>query len=473
MVAWVFLIQGCAGPDVNFGSVAVSSNASASYMDSNGIQKSSERIARKQQLIDVQTNRRERVFFGGVSVFGNGLEAKDLPICSALRDDLQNELLGRLKNLTPANFEIANLGSGFNESLTSHDGLFMVLSLVGENAQTDKILQGKIRGQVSIFGQLMFLDAKRENQLVASYPLGIFESDLFDSPPSHSQLTELAKMGMVGSKNSDPSKAVSICDQVEGLLKNQAVAPRAIFAPIEVSPITFSLASEEVQTPDGNIMISNDQLTKWSDELSARFSGYLGTGSGLAINPYLPGGERRMGNNRVTQYASRTFAMRRGNAGDILAKLPVPSLLINFEVTSMFVKLDDKKSDAYTKIVDYCFTGILVAKRPLTGEVICELPIEFPVVHSKGLPRQLVKVYQGLVEKTYSTDMLSSHPNHGAILAEKLDLILNQIAREIAFPEEDIASRFGKLRGDVKLNAFLFNAAQQQLYSLNKLKKSP
>jgi hypothetical protein len=465
LFALLCIVPGCVGPSAHFDASTMRSNTSATYMNSSAIQASGERIAKKQEKIDRKLNRHEMVSWSGVAVFGSGLEGQDLPICSQLKNDFQTTLVNRLKKLTPANFELKNLGTGMGDSEALKTGLSMVLALVSESVSQDIVLGGRLRGQISIFGQLMFLDAQNGNQLVSSYPVAVVESDLFDTQPTESQFAELAKIGLYGAPRLADGRAVSLCDQIEDLLVKDAVAPKAVLLPIEVGRVTFASACREPAIPQGATSISDNQLAMWSDELACRFAGYLGTGSGLPVNPYLPGGNRRLDKDRLTAYATRSFSMRKGDSDLIQAQLPTPRFVLNLEITCLHATLNEKESDMFTKKVDYGISGKMAVVNADSKEVVFEVPLEWPPKNTKGLPRQLAQKYASMVEATFTADEFNGPINHANIWCKKLDRVINQLAREISFPEEDVANRFGDLRARFRLNALLNNDCPSFLFS--------
>ena len=88
-----------------------------------------------------------------------------------------------------------------------------------------------------------------------------------------------------------------------------------------------------------------------------------------------------------------------------------------------------------------------------------DLPIEFPPKNTPGLPAKLVAKYEELAavkftEAEYQNDSV----DHAEIWRDRIDAYLVQLAREIAFPEEDLAKRFESIRNKIKKNAQLHEA---------------
>lgn len=106
------------------------------------------------------------------------------------------------------------------------------------------------------------------------------------------------------------------------------------------------------------------------------------------------------------------------------------------------------------KTVDYGMSGTLTVINPDFPEqrqLIQRVPIEFPASKKNKLPSELADKYSQLCHHYFTNDQFGGPIDHEQIWRNKIDIFLMQLAREIAFSQEDIAQRFGCVR--TKLNA--------------------
>ena len=445
------VLGGCVAPAPDNRNLNANTQKSASYLDSAGVTNSQKRIS--QNLAESMEKRREQVSWGGVAVFGNKAEGEDLPISSKLVAEFQEALVKKLRAIRPANLDLKNLGSGVADNLRSQDALIMVVALQTEysNHRPDPFLTGKIRGEMTIKGQLLFLDSKKDMKLVANYPVGITQREAFGGEPSLADFSKLATTALMGSERFPDGRPASLSDQVTDLLAGNAVVPRATFPPAEVSSVTFAPACLIANTPHGPVNIPAETLARWSDEFALAFGSYIGTGSGFAVNPYLPGGGKDITPDRVLN-AARRITMRTVDGQQRNVRLKSPTLIFKVEMTNLRSIRNEKNSNQKAECVNYCISGKLRVVNNDTGQLVQQVPLEWPPSPSQRLSAELIGKYMKQSEKRL---FLGDSADHIDIWQTKLDLFLKQLAREIAFPEEDLARRFENLRSQLKLNAGL------------------
>jgi len=363
------VLCGCVGTGPDFKGVKTDTQKSASYLDSAGITNSQKRMA--ENMAESVQKRREQVSWGGVAVFGNKPEGEDLPVSSKLSAEFQGALVEKLRSIHPATFDLKNLGSGVADNLRSQDALLLVVALAAEYPSHCPELfdRSKTRGEMTIKGHLLFLDSKNGMQLVASYPIGVKLWNVFDQEPSPAEFSTLARTALMGSERLPDGGAVSFTDQVTALLARNAVVPRAIFPPIAVAPVTFSPDCSVANTPQGSVNIPPKTFARWSDEFALAFGNFLSTGSGFAVNPYLPGGSRVIGSDRVLSAAGH-ITMRTVDNQQLNASLKAPTLTFKLEVTSLRSIRNEKQSTQVKEVVNYCISGRLLVVNADTGPQI-------------------------------------------------------------------------------------------------------
>lgn len=446
------MLGGCVGTGPDSRNLNTNTQKSASYLDSAGITNSQKRIS--DNLAESRKKRREQVSWGGVAVFGNKAEGKDLPISSKLVAEFQESLVNKLRAIRPANLDLKNLGSGVADNFRSQDALIMVVALQTEypSHRPDPFLAGKTRGEMTIKGQLIFLDSKKDMQLVANYPVGITQREVFDGEPSRADFSKLANTALMGSDRFPDGRAASLSDQVADLLAGNAIVPRAAFPPVEVSSVSFAPACLIANTPHDPVNIPAETLARWSDEFALAFGNYLGTGSGFAVNPYLPGGGKDIAPDRVLN-AARQITMRNVDGQQRNVRLKSPTLIFKVELTSLHSVRNEKDSNKYkAEYLNYCISGKLSVHNADTQRLVQEVTIDWPSSPTQRLPAKLASKYMENSKRSFPPGYPVDHLD---VWQTKLDLFLKQLALEIAYPEEDLARRFENLRSQLKLNAGL------------------
>jgi hypothetical protein len=290
-------------------------------------------------------------------------------------------------------------------------------------------------------------------QLVANYPVGITQRDVFDREPSAVEFSTVAKTALMGSERFRDGSAASLSDQVADLLAGNAVVPRAIFPPIAVAPVALGPDCSVANTPHGPVDIPPETIVRWSDEFALALGSYLGTGSGFAVNPYLPGGSQDIRSDRVLS-AARQITLRSVGNQQRNVTLKVPTLIFKVEVSSLRTIRNEKESNPSAEYVNYCISGRLLVVNGDTGQRVQEVRLEWPPSPSLRLPAKLASKYMEQSRKSFT---LGQPVDQIDVWQTKIDLFLRQLAREIAFPEEDLARRFEDLRSQIRHNAGIYS----------------
>jgi hypothetical protein len=426
------------------------------------------------QLVEASQKRRERVFWGGVAIVGGDQDArKTLPLCSGgnLLGAFEKSLGEKLRSVAPPLFDLQNTGGGpaKADNFKDQDALVMVVALVSENrfCQPDPIVAGKYRGVIKITAQLLFLDAGRNLQVTASYPLGIAQMGLYSAVPGDSDFAELAEAALMSDQRTSDGKPLSLRDQFLDQLARRTIVPRAWRQPIAVGGVSFSAGCQKTSVPGGVQEFPPDLFVRWSDQFANTFVNYLGTGSGLAVNPYHPGGELAVAKDPVLS-AVGSLTMRTTDRQMLNASLKPPRMVFSLQIDRLTCSVN-KRSTMFLNVMDYGFCGTLSVVNPDTGANLMSLPFEIPVSKASKLPRQLAEKYAGIsAVKLLKEIVQKGQVDHAYWWQESVDLFLLQLAREIVFPEEDLGHRFIGLREQLNrsLNARLDGKAEMAIHGL-------
>ena len=422
----------------------------STYLDSKAVAASQERMANAIAVPAVK----DRVFWGGVTIAQPGNTAtKNMPFCSnpTVLKKFEESLSEELKKITPPLFELRNIGVGpaTMDNWKGEDGLIMIVSLTSENSSCtpDPIVKDEFRVELKITGQLLFLDAKKDMQVTASYPLGVVQMDVIPGIATESDYLELAREALVSDDRADDKKALSLRDQITDQLKGKTIVPRGVRAPVAVGKVTFDGACCSASLPEGTVDIGGPILDRWTEQFGFTFANYLGIGNGLAVNPY--GSTTNTANTVVSVAASLT--MRTVDNKQVNAKLGAPRLVffLNFD---RLHAAQNAESDRYTKILDYGFRGsVRVVNSDLGGREVLSLGFDLPPGKSTKLPKQLIEKYSAISETRFLRKVFGDgQVDNQYWWQEAIDGFLLQLSREIAFDEEDLGHRFQKLREQLK-----------------------
>jgi hypothetical protein len=431
----------------------------SSYLVSEGVTHSHERI--EADLAESSQMRRERVFWAGIAIAGGDKEVL-LPLCSdaKLLHEFEQSVNEKMRSVNPAHFDLQNTGAGpaRDDNWKDQDALVMMLVLVSENrfCQPDPVVEGKFRGRIKITGHMLFLDASKNMQVTASYPLGVAQLKLFTVVPGDTDFAELAKAALMSDERTADGKALSLRDQFLDQLAGRTLVPRAWRAPVAVSAVSFSAACQKTALPGGMQEISEDLLARWSQQFANTFVNYLGTGSGLAVNPYTIGGESAIAKDRVLS-AAASLTMRTTDRKLRNASLKPPRMVFNLHIDQLTCSVN-QRSTMFLNILDYGFYGKLTVVTPDTGANLLSLKLQIPATKGSKLPRQLAEKYADITAVSLLKEVVEKGQVDNAYWwQDRIDLYLVQLAREIVFEEEDLGHRFSAIREELKrsLNASL------------------
>ena len=454
-------LTGCVSTiDVKPGKTDVRS--ASSYLASKGTTNAQNRI--EAQLAESSQKRRERVFWGGVAIAGGDQESdKNLPLCSdaSLLREFEQSVSEKLGAVHPAQFDLQNTGAGpaRADNWKDQDALVMMLVLVSENkfCQPDPVLAGKYRGRIKITGQLLFLDTSKNMQVTATYPLGVAQMKFFATAPGDADFAELAKVALLSDERTADGKGLSLRDQCLDQLAGRTIVPRGWRDPVAVGTVSFSPTCQNAVVPGGVQELPTSLLVRWSDQFATTFVNYLGTGSGLAVNPHTAGGGLASKDHALNAAASLT--MRTTDRKMQNASLKPPRMIFNLQF-DQFTCSVNQRSTMFLNVMDYGFRGKLTVDNPDTGASFLSLPFEIPAPKSSKLSRPLAEKYADIsAVKLHKEIVEKGQVDHAYWWQQSIDLYLLQLAREIAFEEEDPGHRFSTLREE--LNRSL-NASQER-----------
>jgi hypothetical protein len=291
-------------------------------------------------------------------------------------------------------------------------------------------------------------------QVTASYPLGVAQMKFFATRPGEADFAELAKVALMSDERTSDGKPISLRDQFLDQLAGRTLVPRAWREPVAVGAVSFSASCQKATVPGGIEELPENLLARWSEQFAASFVNCLGTGSGLAVNPYTTGGESAIAKDRVLS-AAATLSMRTTDHKMLNASLKPPRLVFNLQIEGLSSSIDER-STMFLKIMDYGFLGTLTVVNPDTGATLLSLPLQIPVLKSSKLPRKLTEKYTDIsAAKLYKETVDNGQVDHAYWWEASINLYLAQLAREIVFEEEDLGHRFSALREELKrsLNA--------------------
>lgn len=425
------------------------------FLESKGAQAGKERLAKTAVIIQ----NREDVRWGGVAVVTENGQAL-APMAGAKLEEFQNNLIRSLKGaVNIPGFNLLGLGDALtdNERLSKAPITFMVV-IQHERMTTTPVLDTQ-KVRFDVIGQMIFLDNKSAMQLTAAYPVAVGVEDLGNPDPS-----ELIRMALHTDKKAPDGKAISLVGQVMELLSNEAISPRAVFPPISVLPVMVGSGQVELnigmfsgsKLQVDKATVPQDVAARWPDELGRTFATFLGANTGLPLNPYTTaGGATALKDDTVLSIAS-SFTMRQADNQQTYSKLTPPRYLLSVEFLSLTcMESDDKaKRKTFQTSVNYGFDVVVSLKNADTGKEVDRVAIKLE--HGGKNLGALARKYGGISEFVLKRQQSDGPVDPEVIkvnLRPFLDEFMLQLAREVAYPEEDLLKRFEKFRALIKRNA--------------------
>ena len=450
------IVAGCvSAPELKSTEYYTSRNtlqAGSTYLESKGVARSQAHMVQSAPSPKV----RDRVFWGGVAIAGPDITRNArLPICSddILLKKFETALTEKLRGLTCPLFDLQNIGAGpaNSDNWKDLDGLIMMVALSGEDTfcQPSPTINGQesYRAKLKITGQLLFLDAKGKLQVTASFPIGVSQLGIYKTQPGSQQFSGLAEDALLSERRAQDNKPISLRDQIIDQLAGTTVVPRAFRDPIAVGGVRFLQSCLEGGNSVGGRCPTQEQLEKWASKFGNSFANYLGTGNGLAVNPY---GSGTVAENKLANVAS-SLTLRTTDSKMQNATLAPPRLVFEVAINQLS-RSENPSSGQYTLVYDYGFGGNLKVLNPDTGGAeVLSLPIQVPAPKGAKLPKGLTDKYASIAaNKILRETVEGGQVDHSYLWQQSVDSYLLQLAREIAFEEEDIGKRFGGLREQLK-----------------------
>lgn len=451
-IAGVLLLGGCASS----GQVGTSSfqEKSQTFDSSKGIQASR---ARSDAALSVgQSDRKERVMWGGVCLFQTEKSKNTVPVCESMAPSLQEALnkslteaiaAGRLKS-----FDLTGLGTQVADNWISKDALVMVVALTFEQVYTYPSL-GKTKVNADVSAEILFVDTKANMQITASYPLGVTVVDLTDGPPDDERIKYLFKAALLGDRKTAEGKALTLEGQVIQTLEAGDAIPRALRAPVAVTAVEFGPEAENAEVLGQPYSIQKTSLDLWSDSLARSFCNFLGYRTGFPVNPYLGGAVKVSSEQSIGVVAQ--FTMRRvdGQAIGVTLRKPVFNITLKIDKLIAMEAALAESEYGLTKLA-YGFQGHLKAVNVDTGKEVLTVPLQVPGDKKTAGNQKLSKLYEEIVTIPILTKNLEGGAiNHSANWRNQLNVYIEQLAHEIAFQQDDVGKKFGILRESIQRNA--------------------
>lgn len=450
-----FMFGGCATPPRL---ASAPDEKGQTFGESKGVQAG---LARTTETLSVsQSARKERIAWGGVSLFQIADRTNAMPISSALLKDLQESLVQSLSQAKFQNFELVGLGKGIADNWS--EALVMSVVLSYERIYSYPSL-GKNKVHAEVSGEILFVDTKAQMQVTASYPIGSVIYDFVDGALDQEKIYFLVKQALIGKRKLADGKSTSLEGQVIQQLEGGAIAPRALRAPIAIESIEFAPKFSNALVLGKPFDLLEGQLVDWRDSWARTFCGFLAYGTGFPVNPYVGIGGKITSEQSISRAAQMTMRRVDGQMQTLTIRKPVFNLVLKLDSLNADIAKDVQGTPRLTEEyglvnLSYGFTGRLVAVNADTGKEIINIPLVVPGDRKSVGNSKLADKYLTVVSIPIRVKSLDENAiDHSANWSGRMKSFLEQLAHEIAFPEEDLAKRYGVLRNSIQRNALLIN----------------
>jgi len=394
----------------------------------------------------------ERVTWGGVAAIEQG--GKNLaPVASANLTAIQDELVKRLTQKSVfSNLEIVGLPGRAETEVTS-----LQMHVVLQHESTTSTVIGDLKKtSYHLFGQIVFFDTRAAMQVTAAYPISLITAELGEVTAE-----KLANFCIFNQKKARDGKPLGFIEQIIFLLENEAIIPRAVLPPVAVLPVDLQPLNGKLNISVYNkslldhsvLEIPSNNVLTWPDQMGRNLSALLGANTGLPINPYV-------GNNTNDQFSSLSvlsqaaaLTMRTAENQQILGKISPPRYFLELQLQRITREesSDVQKRRTFQTALNYgaeiCISLKNADSGKLSEQVVLKLAGE-----GRNLGR-LAARYRAISEFNVLKNKISDPQELFMNFSIYMDELLLQLAREIAFPEEDILKRFEKFRALMKRNA--------------------
>lgn len=450
----VATLVGCASSpkqDWNVGSL----ERGQTYIESRGAASGKARISR---ILPVD-GKKESVRWGGVaSALQNGTPIA--PLASEKLAKFQEVLVREIKNTTNVlGFKLVGVNETAPDNQEASESGLILMILLQHERTTELKLSDEVKTSYELLGQLIFLDTKAAMQVTASYPLGVVVSDL-----GNANVSALIETALFSTRNADDGKPLGLVGQIMDFIQNEAVVPRALFPPVRVMPVEMAgldnkfristLVGKKRSTNE--VELGQEEVGRWSDELGRSLCSFLGANSGLPLNPFTSSGNTGRLTDDSTLSQAVALTMRTADNQMIMGKLTPPRYNIVMTINSLSCSEveESAKRQTYQTTMNYGLESVIYLKNADTGKTVAAVGIRV----DKGGKHLglLAKRYQTLTEYKFRRKGAGEDVRIEEIktnLRSFLDELLLQLAREIAFTEEDVLKNFEDFRKLIKRNA--------------------
>jgi hypothetical protein len=447
MLLMAAVLAGCVGTG-HFDTPRAPIEKGNTSLDSVGSRASKTRM--EATLAEVSRKRLEPVYWAGVSISGTQPPEQVCPDFLGSIGRFNATLVTRLAAASTPSMQLQNVTAGGRAALNPDTGLIMMVVINGERWMDMPYYSLGPIVEYEIHGQIVFLDTLKSMQLTAAYPIGI---RLREPTPGENR-AQMVEAALFQDRRAPDGSALSLTDQVVEILERSALAPRALVPPIAVSSVILGPEITKMSGLNGPLNVDASALTSWPEELARSLATGLAANTGLPVNPYRTSGDISGEERPLTQAGLMTLRRTEHQLKGVEIRLEAPTHLVQLTVDGLTVGRDEKRSNRHLTVLRYGFVGtltILACDGPLTRTVL-QLPLEFPPREGSRLPAALARKYEALAEVKLTTERFNAVPPRVEDMCrDRISEFMLQLAREISFPEEDLARRFEVFRAQKAL----------------------
>ena len=358
----------------------------------------------------------------------------------ALDKQIQSRLAGQPK------YPGFNLIGQTEEQRPSDVGMALLINK--ERWRQEKVFEENYRWEYGILGQLVFIDQQKQ-EICGSYPLGFRLSQVTQSPPTHDQVSDLARRTLL-EQEGGTSKANCLLSLFMEALQSTRLSIRSDYC-FEVGSVrldpqcaTPTLSNAEMK-PVG---FDSHELALWESELGPVLVNHLGNGSGMVMNPYVAkaGGKDNILALHFLKEASRVVQAGVG----LSLRLRPPVRRFDLQIKNLNCTKDSEWSGQYVVNLIFGFDGVLSETEPVTGRTVLAHSFDVSLNGFKGLPKGLRETYwRNARRKLLPSQFESGEYDSRWCWRNSIENFLDQISSEMLFELADRGGRFALVRADL------------------------